>query len=334
MCLVKIRLSIGWSNYWPEAAFWDILGQVEGKPLWQLLGGSPFEVPERAEVYASTGEIHPPEQRIEEVLQLREQGFKTVKLRVHSFDPAEDIAQIEAVGKAASGRVRLGVDANQGWRVALIDDAPLWDLERAANFAAACAANGIAWLEEPLDMYAWDELAELRRRSQVAIAGGELNGGWHEFRTMLEKGSLDIYQPDATFGGGISDCKRVADACRERGLHFAPHTWTNGIGLLINLHIHAAGPMDHPLEYPLEPPGWIPQRRDGLLAEPVLADANGTIAIPRAPGLGIEIDEAQLARYGEKFFDMTTKGIAIKTIREKGLFTALRLARKKRRKKF
>ena len=325
---------LGWSNYWLEAAFWDILGQVEGKPLWQLLGGSPFEVPERAEVYASTGEIHPPEQRIEEVLQLREQGFKTVKLRVHSFDPAEDIAQIEAVGKAASGRVRLGVDANQGWRVALIDDAPLWDLERAANFAAACAANGIAWLEEPLDMYAWDELAELRRRSQVAIAGGELNGAWHEFRTMLEKGSLDIYQPDATFGGGISDCKRVADACRERGLHFAPHTWTNGIGLLINLHIHAAGPMDHPLEYPLEPPGWIPQRRDGLLAEPVLADANGTIAIPRAPGLGIEIDAEQLTRYGEKFFDMTTKGIAIKTIREKGLFTALRLARKKRRKKF
>ncbi len=49
-------------------------------------------------------------------------------------------------------------------------------------------------------------------------------------------------------------------------------------------------------------------------------------------GLGIEIDPDKLARYGEKFFDITTRGVAIKTIREKGFFTALRLARKKRKR--
>ncbi len=94
-------------------------------------------------------------------------------------------------------------------------------------------------------------------------------GGWHEFRTMLEKGSLDIYQPDATFGGGIRDACRVMQACREQGLTFAPHTWTNGIGLIINLHVYAAGGREHPLEYPFEPPGWVPEVRDGLLAEPI-----------------------------------------------------------------
>jgi len=72
--------------------------------------------------------------------------------------------------------------------------------------------------------------------------------------------------------------------------------------------------------------------RDGLLTERILADADGTIAIPDAPGLGIEIDDAKLARYGEKFFDITARGIAVKTIREKGLFTALRLGRKKKRR--
>ena len=75
---------LGWRNYWIEAAFWDIRGKVEGKPVWALLGGKEAG---RAPVYASTGEVHPPEQRAEEVLQLREMGFKTVKLRVHSFDP-------------------------------------------------------------------------------------------------------------------------------------------------------------------------------------------------------------------------------------------------------
>jgi D-galactarolactone cycloisomerase len=320
---------LGWRNYWLEAAFWDILGKVEGKPVWALLGGKEAG---RVPVYASTGELHPPAQRAEEVLKLREMGFKTVKLRVHSFDPAEDVATVKAVREAVGDTMAIGVDANQGWRVALVDDAPLWTPERASAFARACADLKVAWIEEPLDMYFYDELAELCRQSDVPIAGGELNGGWHEFKVMLEKGSYDIYQPDATMGGGISDAKKVLDACRERGLGFSPHTWTNGLGFLVNLHVYASGPRDFPLEYPYEPPGWVPAARDGLLTEPIAVAADGTVAVPDKPGLGIELDEDKLAYYGEKFFEITTRGIAIKTIKEKGFFTALRLAAKKRRR--
>lgn len=319
---------LGWRNYWLEAAFWDIKGKVEGKPVWALLGGKEGG---RVNVYASTGEVHPPARRAEEVLELCDMGFKAVKLRVHSFDPAEDVAQVEAVRRAVGDSVMLGVDANQGWRVALIDDAPLWTLERAVDFARACMDLGVAWIEEPLDMHAYDELADLCRQSDVPIAGGEMNGGWHEFKVMLEKGSYDIYQPDATMGGGIGDAARVMETCRERGLGYTPHTWTNGLGFLINLHVFAAGPRTHPIEYPFEPPGWVPEARDGLLVEPIQVSADGTVAVPDAPGLGIEIDEARLARYGEKYFEITSRGLAVKTIRDKGLFTALRLARKKRR---
>ncbi len=319
---------LGWRNFWIEAAFWDIKGRVEGKPVWALLGGTEAG---RAQVYASTGEVHPPEQRAEEVLKLQKMGFKTVKLRVHSFDPAEDVAQLEAVRRAMGDRIDLAVDANQGWRVALIDDAPLWTLERATDFARACADLDVRWIEEPLDMYAYDEQAELCRRSQVPIAGGELNGGWHEFKVMLEKGSYDIYQPDATMGGGITDAVRVMEACREQGLGYTPHTWTNGLGFLINLHVYAAGPRDHPIEYPYEPPGWIPAARDGLLAEPIQVAPDSTVAVPDGPGLGIELDEDKLARYGEKYFEITSRGIALKTIRDKGLFAVLKLVRKKRR---
>ncbi|MDD3828918.1 MAG: mandelate racemase/muconate lactonizing enzyme family protein [Anaerolineae bacterium] len=319
---------LGWRNYWLEAAFWDIKGKVEGKPVWALLGGKEGG---RVNVYASTGEVHPPARRAEEVLELCDMGFKAVKLRVHSFDPAEDVAQVAAVRRAVGDSVTLGVDANQGWRVALIDDAPLWTLERAVDFARACMDLGVAWIEEPLDMHAYDELADLCRQSDVPIAGGEMNGGWHEFKVMLEKGSYDIYQPDATMGGGIGDAARVMETCRERGLGYTPHTWTNGLGFLINLHVYAAGPRTHPIEYPFEPPGWVPEARDGLLVEPIQVSADGTVAVPDAPGLGIEIDDARLARYGEKYFEITSSGLAIKTIRDKGLFTALKLARKKRR---
>ena len=319
---------LGWRNYWIEAAFWDIRGKIEGKPVWALLGGQEGG---RAEVYASTGEVHPPGQRVDEVLRLREMGFRMVKLRVHSFDLAEDVAQVEAVRRAVGDSMDIGVDANQGWRVALVDDAPLWTLERATDFARACADLKVAWIEEPLDMHAYDEQAELCRRSEVPIAGGELNGGWHEFKVMLEKGSYDVYQPDATMGGGIGDVMKVLDACRERGLGYTPHTWTNGLGFLINLQVYAAGPRDQPIEYPYEPAGWIPEARDGLLVEPIRVASDGTVAVPDAPGLGIELDDAKLAHYGEKYFEITSRGIAIKTVRDKGLFTALKLARKRRR---
>jgi L-alanine-DL-glutamate epimerase-like enolase superfamily enzyme len=319
---------LGWRNYWMESAFWDIRGQVEGQPVWALLGG---EGVERAQVYASTGEVHPPEQRAEEVLQLQEMGFQTVKLRVHSFDPAEDLAQLEAVRRAVGDTMDIAVDANQGWPVALIDEAPLWSLERATDFAHACAELDVAWIEEPLDMHAYNQQAELRRRSAVPIAGGELNAGWHELRVMLEKGSYDIYQHDATLGGGIGDAQKLLNACREQGLGHSPHTWTNGLGFLINLQVYAAGPGRYPIEYPYEPPGWVPEVRDGILAEPIRIASDGTVAVPQAPGLGIELDEEKLARYGEKYFEITSRGIAMKTVREKGLLTALRLARRRRR---
>ncbi len=89
--------------------------------------------------------------------------------------------------------------------------------------------------------------------------------------------------------------------------------------------------MDHPIKYPYEPPGWVPEARDGILAEPIRVAPDGTVAVPDAPGLGITLDEDNLARYGEKYFEITSAGIAIKTIRQKGLFTALRLARKRKR---
>jgi hypothetical protein len=75
----------------------------------------------------------------------------------------------------------------------------------------------------------------------------------------------------------------------------------------------------------------MPEARDGLLAEPIRVAPDGTVPVPDKPGLGIELDEDKLARYGEKYFEITSRGIALKTIRDKGLFAALRLARKKRR---
>jgi L-alanine-DL-glutamate epimerase-like enolase superfamily enzyme len=207
--LLKQAGFLGWRNFWLEAACWDIKGKAEGKPAYELLGGTPRPLP----VYLSTGEVHPPEQRVNELLAMMERGYRTAKLRVKSPDLAEDIRQIEIVRKGVGDDLALGVDANQGWLVSIVDRVPAWDLKRATEFAAACHDNGFSWLEEPLDWHDYDGLAALKKASKVKIAGAELNHGWDEIKIMFEKDCFDIYQPDACFAGGMAQVKKVIDAC-------------------------------------------------------------------------------------------------------------------------
>ena len=152
---------LGWRNYWVEPAFWDIKGKIEGKPVCELLGGKPCTV----KLYASTGEVKSPEQRIEEAEARYEEGFRVIKLRVHDFDEAADIRHVVETAKAIGDKMKIGVDVNQGWRVTIIGDAPLWDLHRAKRFVDACAGAGIAWVEEPLPMDSYANLSELTARS-------------------------------------------------------------------------------------------------------------------------------------------------------------------------
>ncbi len=319
---------LGWRNAWVEAAFWDIKAKIEGKPLYQLFQESPEKV-DSLRVYASLGEVRPAEERKGDLDRLLERGFGALKLRVHAATLEEDIHLLQEVGNYLDGRAGLMVDANQGWPVSLIQQTPIWDLDRAVAFARACEAFSVKWLEEPLDMHAYDDLARLRQETSTPIGGGELNSGWHEFKVMMEKGSLDIYQPDATLAGGISDSLRVMKACREKGLGYAPHTWTNGVGLLVNLHLFAAWGRGEFLEYPYEPPGWIPGERDAILKEPVEVSSQGTVRVPQVPGIGIEVSERALKKYGKKFYTMTPLRLAVHTVRQKGLRTALDLKRLK-----
>ncbi len=316
---------LGWNNNWIEAAFWDILGKKAGQPVYKMLGGTQARIP----AYCSTGEVHEPQKRAEEVLKIREMGFKTVKLRIHDDDIKKDIEQIEAVRNAVGDSMDIGVDANQGWPVTIIHKPKIWDLDRATAYAKACEEYNIAWLEEPLDMYAFDEMAELRKRTSTPIAGGELTPGWHAHRTMLEKGSLDIYQPDSTFCGIDTALKVMREAVRQ-DLYFSPHTWTNGVGFAINLQVAAACPKQKPIEFPYEPPAWLPKYRDGIMQEEIKVDSDGYITLSDKPGLGFAIDEDALARFGRKYFDMTQRGLAMKTIKQRGLKNALKLAKSKK----
>jgi L-alanine-DL-glutamate epimerase-like enolase superfamily enzyme len=273
--------------------------------------------------------MHTPQQRVQELLAMHERGFKTAKLRVKNAELEDDIRHVETIAKGLGGKLVLGVDANQGWLVSIVDRLPAWDLARAREFASACHANDLAWLEEPLDSRDYDGNAALKKVSRVKIAGAELNYGWDEIKIMLEKDCFHIYQPDATFAGGIAQVKQVIDACRARQREYSPHTWTNGIGFYINWNLAmACGENTLPLEYPLEEPSWIPEFREGIIA-PIVPDKDAMLAPFTRPGLGFEIDQRLLRRYGKRFFKLTMTGLKLKVMREKGIRLALALKKKK-----
>jgi L-alanine-DL-glutamate epimerase-like enolase superfamily enzyme len=324
--LLKQAGYLGWRNFWIEPACWDILGKAKGKPVYELLGGEARPI----KVYCSTGEMHEPEPRVQELLAMHARGFRTAKLRVKNRELKDDIRHIETIAKGVGDKLALGVDANQGWLVSIVDRVPAWDLERAKEFAAACHANGIKWIEEPLDSRDYDGNAALKKVSPVKISGAELNYGWDEIKIMFEKDCFHIYQPDATFAGGIAQVKQVIDACHAHQREYSPHTWTNGIGFYINWNMVLADRGNAlPLEYPLEEPSWVPEFREGIIA-PIVPDRNGTLAPFTRPGLGFEIDRRLLKKYGKRFFKLTEFGLKVRVIREKGLKAALELNRKKR----
>jgi D-galactarolactone cycloisomerase len=268
-----------------EVAVCDLAARSLGEPLWRLLGGRS----ERLLAYASSGEPTSAEERARRVATLRDRGVKAVKLRFHDPDWHRDVELVERVRDAVGADIELMVDANQGWRMAG-DRKARWDVATASQCARALEPLGVYWLEEPLPTDDVDGYAALRRRTSLRIAAGEMVRGAFEARDLILRGGVDVIQPDAVLAGGFAGCRRIAalaDLCRRA---FTPHTWSNGLGFLANLHLALAVSTCHYVEVPLDPPAWTPARRDWLLRAPIEIASDGTIAPPSGPGLGVTPD--------------------------------------------
>jgi len=276
-------------RYWPlEAAFWDLRGKAEGKSVTELLGGGS----DRIQVYASTGEQLSPEQRAESAVRFRAEGFRALKVRIDRERVEAGIAAVAAVREAVRDSMEIMVDLNQGWRMPG-DVSPALDGDTVRRTAARLAELGVLWLEEPLPREDVAGYARLRQDVGIRVAGGEMARTTAELEAFEGEDALDVYQPDAVLSVGLSRAVEVGRRVISRARWFTPHTWTNGIGLLANLHVTAAAGGGPYLEFPYDPPGWTPERRDFMLAEPVLVE-DGHLVVPVKPGLGFELADAAL----------------------------------------
>jgi len=277
---------------WPvDVALWDLAGKIEDEPIWKMLGGHTDTI----RAYASSG-VH---RSVPEMVEVAERaialGFPAMKVRFGRPTIDEDLAVIKAVRDAVGDRLELMVDCNQGWRMPWDTQQP-WTVDHATDVAMQLQAEQVYWMEEPLHRGDYEGMAELRSRVTMRIAGGELTREPYEFRELLQRGCFDVFQPDCVCSMGISGLRHLAAEVDAAGKIFTPHTWGNGIGVMANLQL-TAGTVDTPfIEFPFDPPEWTTARRDYILTETIEVDGDGWIRLSERPGLGIELDEAVLAK--------------------------------------
>jgi L-alanine-DL-glutamate epimerase-like enolase superfamily enzyme len=289
-----------------EMPLWDLVGKLAGLPIARLWGG----YSDRVMAYCATAEVRSPEQRVEDVHRMLENGYRAVKFRFHSPDPREDLKVIEAVRAAVGDQIAIMVDANQAGVEPGHGGHLTWGFPTALAIARELQRMDVTWLEEPLPRHDYDGLRRLRDRLDgLRIAGGEDNHGLHEFKLLIDRGCYDILQPDALLSEGVGQMRKVAALAEVAGLEVAPHTWGNGIGLMANLHLSAAIPNCPYLEFPHDPPsGWTAAARDQMLLEPLVIDSDGCVRVPDRPGFGLVLDEERIARYTLSTHTVTSKG--------------------------
>ncbi|MEI8238544.1 MAG: mandelate racemase/muconate lactonizing enzyme family protein [Actinomycetota bacterium] len=283
---------------WPlDVALWDLAGKTSGEPIWRMLGGtSP-----RLRLYASTAVHRSAAETAQTARRMIDAGFDAMKVRFGRPSIDDDLGVLAAVRDAVGDRLTLMVDCNQGWRMPWDTVAP-WDLDRAWTVAQRLFDHDVYWMEEPLHRGDYSGMAELRRRvrelGSMRLAGGEMTREPYEFRELLERECLDVFQPDVVCSQGFSGLRGLGRTVVAADKLFSPHTWGNGIGVMANLQL-AAGVAGYEgsqwVEWPFDPPEWSLDRRDYPLGVP-LAGEGGWFTLPDSPGLGVELDDAALLR--------------------------------------
>jgi L-alanine-DL-glutamate epimerase-like enolase superfamily enzyme len=273
-----------------EIALWDLAGKAAQQPVYKLWGAQKDRVP----AYASMIQLSTPEERTRMAVQLKSEGWKAIKLRLHYETMREDIGLVEAVRKAVGGSMEIMVDANQaqsatGWQPGVV-----WDFRRALETARELEKLNVYWLEEPLRRYDFDGLAELNRLVGIPIAGGENNVGVHEFRTMIEKGCFDILQPDVMVADGVTGLREIAAMAAAFGKRVIPHHGRGNLGTVAQLHCIASWPNAPWIELLHDPPIAAYTNGFAMMEGAPLVDKEGYVNLPQGPGWGVGINKAML----------------------------------------
>jgi D-galactarolactone cycloisomerase len=254
-----------------DSALWDLRGKLEGKPVYELLGGSAGVVDAYASDLLWEHDVTALTAKAQGLL---EKGFRNVKMRT-GLNPDYDRAAVRAVQAGVEDHASI-----------LVDGAKRYPLDEAIDMAHFLGDEGVLLFEEPFKPGQIDDYVALTQVVEIPIAQGENEFGVEGFRELFRAGCVGVAQPDACRTGGITETVRIARLAAEFGIPVITHTWSDAISIVANAHVVAAMPNGRMVEI---------NQTDNPLVEKLLAAPlqleDGKLVLPPGPGLGIELDE-------------------------------------------
>jgi L-alanine-DL-glutamate epimerase-like enolase superfamily enzyme len=263
-----------------DMALWDIRGKAAKMPLYELLGGSKRRLP----AYAGGISLgyQPKESLAEEAQEYVARGYKAIKLRLGDSAKA-DIERVLHVRKVLGDDIDILTDANTAYTLA--------DVRRVLPVLAEIKAG---WLEEP---FACNDFSSYREAAKITplvpIAAGENHYGRFEFAQLREAGAVQIWQPDLSKCGGITEGLAIAAMASAYRIPMHTHSSATGINHAATIHFMAA----------IENSGYFEAcvshfnpLRD-MFGTTFEIGADGCVVPLDKPGIGLEIDEGLFAKY-------------------------------------
>lgn len=305
-----------------DIALWDLLGQVTGQPVYQLLGGA---CRDRVRVYNTCAGY-----QYVRAKPTQDTGNFGLPARVdRSKRPYEDLhAFLTDAGELAQSLLEMGISGMKIWpfdtaaeasngayissadlRKALqpfeqirkavgdrmdihVEFHSMWQLPAAIRIARALEPYDPFWYEDPVKMNNLDALADYARRTNVWVTASETLGTRWQFRELFQKQAVSVCMLDVGWTGGLSESKKIATMAEAWALPVAPHDCTGPVMLTASVHLSLNCPntlvqeMVRAFYY-----DWYP-----TLVTQLPPVENGFIRAPEGPGLGLKLQPGVLAR--------------------------------------
>ena len=265
-----------------DIALWDIMGKAYGQPVHVLLGG---KWRDSVRAYASTLFRPTPQAMRDAAARYIDEGFTAVKFGwgVFGKDPSLDVRLVEAAREALGPDRDLLVDT--GWFVERTPKQAIQTIRSIEPFSPF-------FVEEILHPEDYDGYRRVADAVDTLVACGEQEATEWGFKELIERARVDVVQPDLTRCGGFTVARKIVHMAEMANVLVIPHSWSSDLLTAASLHLnafqrHAAFIEFNASQGPLS---------RAMVREP-LRIVDGHVAVPTAPGLGVEVDEATIGKY-------------------------------------
>ena len=274
-----------------DLALWDLKARALNVPVYELLGGrnTALITPYATGFFFCEDDPDATTFLEAEVEAVLAKKFRALKMKI-GFGKDRDIKRMKRVRELVSDRIDIMVDANQAY-----------DFMTCLELLPCLTDLKVRWLEEPMPWQSFEGYKELRKKTGIAIAGGEAEFDYQGFIEVIRQRVVDVVQPDLAASGGLTHARRIAVLAEAFQVDFQPHVFGTVLALPAAVQLLASLTNNQPwmlfprpvlLEWDTTP---NPMTLD-LVKNP-LQLIDGLVPVPEGVGIGVEVNEEAIKHY-------------------------------------